>query len=1035
MKSYIYRFSAVLVLVASMAVSAAPALAGGGYDWTDISDKIAERTNRPVWAIAYASPYWYLTDGQELWSGGHVWRTEGTTMADITTDVRNAGISRVDDIVSDGQTVLFLKNVVAANNNFEAVRAMNDNYQNVTSNLRQTFASNEGIRQIIGRSGTWYAVTTKRRLLKLDGNNFYPKQIALPSALQNQISSLNQNDSGSDGIYDVKSEGWSVYLPWSHLSILPADGNTWIVFAKGLKCEWSFGCSAAYKLNGDSFSELTTLDLEAESSYFAASNGAELIFETRAGMIDPVISLSKYSTANGTIQFLSKQSGVPRVLNYGMLVWDGNRWFGTAGKQAYSIENGLVYDFGQLRDYFITGAGNGNGTILLGGAVSELGNPNPTNPLILKLVKLTSGGTTGGTGSTSGTFGGGKTYTSYSGPNLTTSGNPSDFEVGNGETFVYRAVASDSNGIDRIELYVNSARVQTCYADTCEYSNIYYTNGLSTRAIPLMARAYDRQGYATESSNENLTVNQYSTSGGTSGQSNNTYFWTWTEPNNATVIKRGDTLTFNVGANDADGLNRIEIVVNGAYKRTCDFSRAYGNQTCSLTIYGSDYSVGSQLAVNAKITDYSGSQAWTPLQYLTIQDSGNSGNTVYSLSPADRDLQTNENFLFTINASNPDGLNRIDIYVNDNKVQTCDYSYAYGNRECTYRIYGSNYPVGSNLYVYAKVTDSSYNTIQTYNRNYRIVSSGSSNGGTGDYPATWSWSDPNQSQVSTSESVVYHVGAWDNDGLNRIDIYVNGILAQSCNFGTSNAYGNRECQFTLNGGNYKNGDQVYVNAKAVDAQGRESWASARTYSVTGGLTSYNNRSSWIWSDPNVSEIYGSQNVTFYVGAWAQNGIRKIEIIGNGAVMKTCDLGYNAYGNQQCSIAVATTSPGTTYVSYSGRITDGNGNIFNSDTKSFTIRNGTTQTSDVGGTVSMTSDHDSGYDASDTIKFSATGQDSDGLDRLELMVNGRLVKTCYTESCSFTGGPYADRTSVTYGARLVDSKGYAYFTGYKTIYKK
>jgi len=427
MKSYIYRFSAVLALVASMVISATPALAGGGYDWTDISDKIAERTNRPVWAMAYASPYWYLTDGQELWSGGHVWRTEGTTMADITTDVRNAGISRVDDIVSDGQTVLFLKNVVAANNNFEAVRAMNDNYQNVTSNLRQTFASNEGIRQIIGRSGTWYAVTTKRRLLKLDGNNFYPKQIALPSALQNQISSLNQNDSGSDGIYDVKSEGWSVYLPWSHLSILPADGNTWIVFAKGLKCNWSFGCSAAYKLNGDSFSELTTLDFEAEYSYFAASNGAELIFETRVGMIDPVTSLSKYSTANGTIQFLSKQSGVPRVLNYGMLVWDGNRWFGTAGKQAYSIENGLVYDFGQLRDYFITGAGNGNGTILLGGAVSELGNPNPTNPLTLKLVKLTSGSTTGDTGSTSGTFGGGKTYTSYSGPNLTTSGSPSDF--------------------------------------------------------------------------------------------------------------------------------------------------------------------------------------------------------------------------------------------------------------------------------------------------------------------------------------------------------------------------------------------------------------------------------------------------------------------------------------------------------------------------------------------------------------------------------------------------------------------------------
>lgn len=1030
MKSYIYRFSAVLALVASMVISTTPALAGGGYDWTDISDKIAERTNRPVWAMAYASPYWYLTDGQELWSGGHVWRTEGTTMADITLEVRNAGISRVDDIVSDGQTVLFLKDVVGFNNNIE-VLSYNGSYTSRTATIRNVLRSNENLTSIKGKDGIWMFVTSQNRVFSWNQGSNQVSQITLP------FSTPYSNTNSTDNLegYAIRHSSPPDGSYWFRVTqVLPTSGG-WIFVIPTINGTnghgWSSSDWKVYSYTNGSFTNITS-NLSSYLNYFATaySNGSQVLLVTDLNANDR----SAWVIDGTTVRKISNVPGI--AWNKAIVSYDGSRWVIISNKDYAILEGATIFLNDPTRDLFLNGAGNGSGTILLGGAVSELGRNEPTYPLTLKLVKLTSGSTANGTANSSGTFGGGKTYTSYSGPNLTTSGNPSNFEVGNGETFVYRAVASDSNGIDRIELYVNSARVQTCYADTCEYSNIYYTNGLSTRAIPLMAKAYDRQGYATESSNENLTVNQYSTSGGgTSGQSNNTYFWTWTEPNNATIIKRGDTLTFNVGANDADGLNRIEIVVNGAYKRTCDFSRAYGNQTCSLTIYGSDYSVGSQLAVNAKITDYSGSQAWTPLQYLTIQDSGNSGNTVYSLSPADRDLQTNENFLFTINASNPDGLNRIDIYVNDNKVQTCDYSYAYGNRECTYRIYGSNYPVGSNLYVYAKVTDSSYNTIQTYNRNYRIVSSGSSNGGTDDYPATWSWSDPDQSQVSTSERVVYHVGAWDNDGLNRIDIYVNGILAQSCNFGTSNAYGNQECRFTLNGGNYKNGDQVYVNAKAVDAQGRESWASARTYSVTGGSTSYNNRSSWIWSDPNVSEIYGSQNVTFYVGAWAQNGIRKIEIIGNGAVMKTCDLGYNAYGNQQCSIAVATTYPGTTYVSYSGRITDGNGNIFNSDTKSFTIRNGTTQTFDVGGTVSMTSDHDSGYGASDTIKFSATGRDSDGLDRLELMVNGRLVKTCYTESCSFTGGPYADRTNVTYGARLVDSKGYAYFTGYKTIYKK
>ncbi len=1273
MKSSIYRFSAVLAMVASMAFSAAPALAGGGYDWTDISDKIAERTNRPVWAMAYAAPYWYLTDGQELWNGGHVWRTEGSAMADITTDVRNAGISRVDDIVSDGQTVMFLQDVVRMDNQFRAVVNRDGSYSDLTSFLRGALQYNEGLSQISGRNGTWHVVTTKARLFRLNTIDRTISEIFLPSEFRSNLDKDSQNGNyyGNTLLYSTaqgKPSGKSAVL-----GSLPVGANQWIVFGKTGNYNSSHGLYEGYVMYRYDGSNFTKVKESSPSTYngirAAATNGVKALFilswsslpyvQKTNGLEYDGVSFREINDFQNpcTPDYRCSDPKIQTLNGDSTLLHDGSRWMLVSGKHAYQIDPGsnTVTDIGENRDFFITGAGNNNGSIILGGAVSELGRSEPTYPLTLKLVKLTSGSATNGTSYPSGTFGGGKTYSSYSGPNLTTSGNPSDYQVGNGETFVYRAVASDTNGIDRIELYANSARVQTCYSDTCEYSNVYYTNGLSTRAIPLAAKAYDRYGNVTESSSENLTVDQYGTSNGNtsgngiwltttvdlsnnslyrgssttyrvqasasqglnrieayvngslkrtcdfsrsygnqtcdltvygsdytsgqsvnlsaratdyngqtawsdtkyltitdnssntgngqiSGQTGNTYFWTWTEPNNATYLKRGETLTFNVGASDADGLRSIVIYVNGNQKRTCDYSRAYGNQTCSLTIYGSDYSVNSQLAVNAKITDYNNAEAWPTMQYLTVQDSsynggstsgdvsawgwfepstsylnrgssttfkvqanatqglqrievyadgslkrtcdfsraystqscdlniygndysiaqhsfnakatdyygkttwsdsktltvqdnggsGTYGNTVYSLSPSDRDLKTNENFTFTANASDSDGLNRIEVYVNDNNVQTCNYSYAYGNRECTYQIYGSNYPVGSNLNVYAKVTDSSYNTIQTNSRNYRIVGSGSTNGGTGDYPATWSWSDPEKSQVTTSESAVYHVGAWDNDGLNRIEIYVNGILAHNCNFGTYTAYGNQTCQFTLNGGNYKNGDQVYVNAKAVDAQGRESWASSRTYNVTGGSgSSGSNQSSWIWSDPNESQIYGSQNVTFYVGAWAQNGIRKIEIIGNGNVMKICDFGYSAYGNQQCGATVYTTG------SYYGRITDGYGNTFSSESKSFTVVNASTPTTnDVGGTVSMTSDHDGGYGASDTIQFSANGQDADGIDRLELMVNGRLVKTCSTGSCSYSGGPYADRLSVTYGARLVDLKGRAYFTGYKTIYKK
>ena len=92
----------------------------GPRKWSDISDKLNVRKNRPVWASAFAHPYWYLTDGQELYTGGHVWKTDGSVMTDITAEVRKAGLNRVDDIVTDGTTVIFLKNVVSATRNFEA---------------------------------------------------------------------------------------------------------------------------------------------------------------------------------------------------------------------------------------------------------------------------------------------------------------------------------------------------------------------------------------------------------------------------------------------------------------------------------------------------------------------------------------------------------------------------------------------------------------------------------------------------------------------------------------------------------------------------------------------------------------------------------------------------------------------------------------------------------------------------------------------------------------------------------------------------
>ncbi len=1265
MKNFIVRFFAAAAILASVAFSVQPALAGGGYDWTDISDKIAERTNRPVWAMAYAAPYWYLTDGQDLYSGGHVWKTEGTAMADITLDVRNAGLSRVDDIVSDGQTALFLKNVVGFNNNLE-VLSYNGSYINRTSNFRNTLRTNEGLASIKGKDGIWMFVTSQNRVFSWNQGSNLVTQISLP------FSTPYSNTNSTDNL-----ESYSI----RHAS--PADGNTWFKVTQVLPTNggWTFvipsingtnghGWSSAdwkvYSYTNGSFTNITS-NLASYLNYFATaySNGSQVLLVTDLNVNDRSAWIIDGTT-------VKKVSNVPGIAwNKAIVSYDGSRWVIMSNKDYAILEGTNIFVNDQTRDMFLTGAGNSNGTILLGGAVSELGRSEPTYPLTLKLVKLTSG-TTSGTTYSSGSFGGGSTYSSSAGPNVTTAGNPSNYTINNGETFIYRATASDTNGVNRVSLYVDGSLAKTCYSDTCEYSNIYYSNSLSTRNIPVYAISMDNNGYTTQTANESIKVNGTGSSSNQYGNnsvqnsSSGTYYWSYFDPNQ-TTLQRGNTMTYNVGANDSDGVKRIELYVNGQLKKTCDLGQAYGNQLCSQTVYGTDYLSGANLAVNARIMDYLNKETWVPVQTIYVSDNGsdngsnnnNNGNdistwtwldpsgstlartsnttfrvqssatqglslmevyvngnlkrtcnlsraygtqscdlTIYGtdysngsvlslnskatdyngktawsdnksltvqdngstsgdistwtwLDPSNSTLARTSNATFRVQSSASQGLNTMEVYVNGNLKRTCNFSRVYGTQSCDLTIYGTDYSNGSVLSLNSKATD--YNgktawsdnkslTIQdsgsnsntnasvglqaspnqttfnngdqvtfnataqdydglarmevlvdgtvqktcyysnstnwetcayttnlysngsssrTYNASmnafdrygnsrginpisYTVYGNGSSNNNnynSNTNPTTWAWSEPNENlTIATNGYATYNVGAWDQEGLKRIDMYVNGSLSRTCNFGSA-AYGNQQCSITINGSSYSNGNQLYVNAKAVDTYDREGWSTPRTYTIQGNTSNGNGTnqtgSTWVWATPDVTDVYSNNNVTFNVGANDPDGIRKIEIMGNGKVFKTCDFGL-VYGNQQCSIAVATTYPGTTYANYYGRVTDGNYATMNSETKSFKIMNPTQLPADHTGTVSAWSSRDNGYGAKDKITFSTSGSDADGVDKIELLVNAKLVKTCYgstTASCSWIGGPYADRSTVTYAARLVDKAGHSYTTGYKTINKK
>ncbi|MFZ2804303.1 MAG: hypothetical protein WA001_03695 [Patescibacteria group bacterium] len=385
----ILGFLALGILVAIPAIADA-----GPYHWTDISSKLTIRRNRPIWAMAYANGNWFYSDGENFNANGQVYRSNGTTQVNITQDLRNALMSRVDDIVSDGQSVIFLQDMAPRNNQFTAIEYYPDgSYANVTSALRNVLAADEGIVQIVGRDGAWYISTSRLRIFKWDGGTISsPIPVSLPPLLQSDLNTISTNSMGFGGMGycpdSLEQSGCSV-------DIVPISGDEWLFTAvwSGYMNDLTPVPLAVFLYDGTSFVDITA-SITAASIYdpTISSNGSTALFVD--GGTDGSPSQAAFVTGAGV-----KKITLPCLHNFwpicdevlgGKALWTGSDWLVMNVKQPYNLTpDGTVTFLGETRDYFVTGASNGKGTILLGGAVSEPTRYDPTVPLTAKLVKIT----------------------------------------------------------------------------------------------------------------------------------------------------------------------------------------------------------------------------------------------------------------------------------------------------------------------------------------------------------------------------------------------------------------------------------------------------------------------------------------------------------------------------------------------------------------------------------------------------------------------------------------------------------------------
>lgn len=723
-------FLALLVFAPALyGVMALPVHAETGpWNWTDNSSQISIRTNRPVWAVAFANGSWFYTDGQDLTTTGHVWKSDGKTSKDISADIRNVGMWRVDDIVSDGKTVLFLNNVAPRNNSIEVI-AFDGSYKNLTASFRKALASGEGIVQLAGNSGKWALTTSKGRVLVYTPSTDTFKQAAdfgvelIPylagnpksvGYVQNHVS----NRTLAIGILPLK-DGWllSREAPWlngpnmhfkARFAFVDQDAFAIELDTKGLVMDYVTSLAS----NGDS----ALIAGIGNSQPFGPHGNPPVIVFTFDGKTFTEISSTFISSQQKPI--------FPEYLGHAQIAWTGTSWMILNGKDVYRLNGDQLESYGQTRDYFTSMASDNAGHVMLGGAASTNdAGYTPSFPLAAKLVSVTE---TNATTQTSLASTNGTSFWTWIEPTLTT--------LHRDETASYNVGAWNANGIKKMEIFVNWTLVKTCDLGSGALGNqncsvkLIGSNYAADSTVSMIAKITNEDDTVTWTTFTSLLVkepvlalamNTYpvSTNSGIS-----TY--TWLEPNLSSLNPNGTT-TLKSQANSNDGLNRIELVVDGKTKKICDFARAYGTQDCEVTLSGLDFTLGSKIPVYAKATGAYGSLTTSAVRTIEIRDNlknaGSNPSVMLTwLSPVADTIQKGQEGMAFVQAKDTDGLDHIDILVNGTTAKSCATANAYDTRECSTPISAALYPNASTVDVTGRAVDNKGNITLTDTRNYTI---------------------------------------------------------------------------------------------------------------------------------------------------------------------------------------------------------------------------------------------------------------------------------------------------------------------------
>ncbi len=206
-------------------------------------------------------------------------------------------------------------------------------------------------------------------------------------------------------------------------------------------------------------------------------------------------------------------------------------------------------------------------------------------------------------------------------------------------------------------------------------------------------------------------------------------------------------------------------------------------------------------------------------------------------------INSGETFAVRAEATSQRGIRSIDLYVNGNRVSTCEASV------CRYvQTYWNNDtedPRERRVVLSARVTDTAGRVTESSGLVLMIrkelatnPTTVTPNDTTGRMPAglTWntdrstgigiaSWLTPSSSAptiLNNNETRTVRIAATHASGIERIEIWINGRLAHICS--ADEEAGISFCNATVAGADYPFGGQAFLNARVLSKEGRETWS-------------------------------------------------------------------------------------------------------------------------------------------------------------------------------------------------------------------